>query len=108
MSTGFEKTILFAAIEDYVGLWELLWEFADQPEITEEEMRPAIADLTQRGLIKLYFCREPYGELSAVEFEGYEKVLANLYCWVVPGVNQTGIRASATKQGEAYYRSLLE
>ena len=100
------KRILWAAIEDYVGLWEISWEFGKDAE------KPSTADLTEilsqyidQGYVELFHCKEPYGELEKIETNP-KAILAESSNWKEPREGAVSIRVSATEKGQDYYKSL--
>ena len=101
-----EKTVLWAAIEDYCGLWELPWEIRSiHPSMTVAESQPkaleALLSLLGKGYVELLYCEEPYGSLTALDSEDYLHILQKPYYWEVPMPGTQAIRVSATKEGEA-------
>ncbi|MBN1981662.1 MAG: hypothetical protein JW795_09030 [Chitinivibrionales bacterium] len=100
------KRILWASIEDYAGLWELLWEFNnDSAEITEHEIRQATVELLLKQFLELYFCKEPYGEMTKID-SGWKDLLLNDKYWKIPENNAVSIRVSATEIGKKYFETL--
>jgi hypothetical protein len=107
--TGAARTALWQAIEDYSGLWELLWELKTQrPEVDDRQLRSeasaAVADLVLRGLIDLYRCQEPYGQLSKIATEEITTVLAEDAVWAEPEKGGISVRMGATQAGEETYK----
>ncbi len=106
----FAKILLWACIEDYAGLWELLWEvnskFPELPENERKRMSLNVASLLlDNGFIKLYRCKEPYGELSELDADEARVVLGEERNWEAPEFEGVSIRAAATEKGEELYQS---
>jgi len=102
------KHILWLAIEDYSGLWEVVWEINSRyGELSETERmvlaRQVVRDLASRGWVALYRCQEPYGDMVPLSLEEYERVLLNPANWVQPTADSVSIRISATEAGERAY-----
>lgn len=104
------RRILWACIEDYAGLWELLWEAntefpnecaADRELATQRLVR----SFHNKGLVTLYRCQEPYGELTQIGPDQVSGLLEDRRNWEAPDIRGLSIRASATKAGEAAYRN---
>lgn len=106
----FIKVLLWACIEDYAGLWELLWEVNSKfPELTDAEKKcmslEALQLLIEKDFIRLYRCKEPYGKLSELEASVALVALTKEKNWVAPELADVSIRAGATQKGEALYKS---
>ena len=102
------KAMLWACVEDYAGLWELVWELNTQfPNYAasdrEAAARHGVAALVETGLVKLYRCQEPYGELTELDAAGAEAAVASRKNWEAPANNAVSIRAGATDQGKTAY-----
>jgi len=104
------KVVLWATIEDYVGLWELLWEVNTQfSDIPEEQRKQALLEVLQqllnKDLINLYSCKEPYGEVSILDKSIAYAALTEEKNWQAPDLTDISIRAGATEKGEAFYQT---
>lgn len=103
-----KKKILWAAIENYAGLWELCWELASEfPENSISENRNAVQkillELLTRKFIALY--RHQWGSESYIIINESE-VLNSLFAdanWEPPEIGQACIVVSATELGETAY-----
>jgi hypothetical protein len=103
-----EKKILWAAIEDYAGLWELSWEFATEfPENSISENRSTVLkkllELLARKFIAFYrhkWGSESYDIINESDVSNTLFVDAN---WEPPEIGQVCIVISATKLGETAY-----
>lgn len=100
-----ERKILWAAIEDYAGLWELVWELASScPEIPEPERKAVaeriVTELLEHGCIELYERHELGGREGLVPKGRWEELLSNELNWHEPAVGSTQVLVGATPFGE--------
>lgn len=107
---GIAKIQLWACIEDYAGLWELLWEvnskFPKCPESQRKRLSlEAVQLLLDRGLIKLYQCQEPYGDLSELDLQTARSALKRESYWEAPEFRGISIRVGATEKGKAMWQA---
>ena len=96
--------LLWACIEDYAGLWELLWEakskLSDYGKNCQKSMvREAVLTLIKMGYITLYQCKEPYGETDPLTIEDAVSAVDDEHNWMAPEFDRVSIRASATEEG---------
>ncbi|MFW9928262.1 MAG: hypothetical protein ACFFD1_02615 [Candidatus Thorarchaeota archaeon] len=104
------KLVLWAAIEDYCGLWEIPWELKNlQNSFNESQLKilslEIIKFLISGGFIELFYCKEPYGDITKISD-------TNLYCnllnqskyWDIPNSGDKSIRINATQKGEKLYQ----
>lgn len=104
MKYEFLKAILWAAIEDYNGLWEIPWELNSIDEKYPSALPLNIAKiLLKEELINLYYCQEPYGEMTLISSLEVQKVLLDIKYWEAPLEDSISIRFSATEKGEKLY-----
>ena len=108
MKSELVKIVLWACIEDYAGLWELLWEAnSGFPEISEDDRRrltyEVVLLLLNRGAIKLYRCQEPCQSISELDMESATLALNLKGNWDSPDFEGASIRVGATKSGEGLY-----
>ena len=101
------KKIIWAAIEDYIGVWEIPWELSSLSDSDSEKLRISkkiVELLLKRNLVKLYSCKEPYGEMIELSnFDEEMKILNDDKIWNTPKENDIGIRIGATQIGQDYY-----
>jgi len=105
------KALLWAAIEDYVGLWEAVWELrALHPDAIPNELtdraKTILRDFLRDGLIHLYRVVEPDGEPEIIEDVEASGLLASPDSWEEPGPDWVTIRFSATAGGVQAYAGL--
>lgn len=102
--------ILFAANEDYCGLWEVYEEAKDlYCDLSREELiaqsKEAILYLLDLNWIKLYLCQEPLQNESVIAIDIKEIVvtLSNEKYWGPPNKGAISVRLLTTKDGEAAF-----
>lgn len=103
------KRILFLAIEDYSGLWEVVWEInTNYPYLGDNEKyliaKRLVSLLFNKGYIKYYWCKEPYGDIEEIANQETENILNRKDYWEAPENNSIAIRIGITKEGEKEYR----
>ena len=102
-----EEKILWAAIEDYAGLYEVIWEFGNEiPPIPFDKIQTTVLSLLHQGYIELFKCEEPYGEVTKIN-DGCIDILSDKKNWDPPELYAISIKVSATESGEKYYKSLV-
>lgn len=105
------KNILWATIEDYAGLWEVLWEVNSLTcENTYEENKKIayvnLVDFLKKGIVDFFYCVEPYGELKKIEnINEILNLLKNDKYWHEPEKNEISIRVGSTEKGKKYYEN---
>jgi len=100
------KTLLWLAIEDYSGLWEAVWELRSlHPRADSDELiatsKEVLAGFLRDGLIELYRCVEPYGDMTRVDDGDAPRLLEVAEGWDAPEDGALSVRFSATSAGEA-------
>lgn len=103
-----KRALLWLAIEDYAGLWESVWQLRTlHPEYGDAELAHLAQAIVTRffedGLVRLYRCHEPYGELSPIEDSQTAGILLSDEHWLEPAAYAVSIRYSATDAGENIY-----
>lgn len=96
--------VLWLAIEDVSGLWEVLWDMkARYPTMVEDERKAvalrAVRDLIRREWIELYSRKEPGGEPLKLPQTGLDTVLGDAGNWREPEPGTISIRIGATDAG---------
>lgn len=110
MLADYVKILLWACIEDYAGIWELLWEINSKfPELPRSERRRVTFEVIQlllhNNFVKLYRCKEPYGDLSELDTDAAHLALKEDKNWEPPAIDGVSIRAEATEKGKDLYQS---
>jgi hypothetical protein len=103
------RRVLWLAIEDYSGLWEVIWELNAQIPNRESDRTRVLAkrlvyDLLAKGLIQIYQCQEPDGDPVAVSADAGKKALEQTEAWEPPRFDGSSWRIGATDEGERAYR----
>jgi hypothetical protein len=107
------KALLWASIEDYCGLWELVWELntLHPNNSSQENQRIALRYVLyflSKDLVKLFYCQEPYGRLTeVVGIDSYVDFLQESNIWAPPLPGTRSVRVSATGAGEKYYKNIM-
>lgn len=101
------ELLLFSAIEDDAGLWEMRWELNTQEQDVPIDERNAhallaVRELLRRGWARLSWTLEPDTELHPIPAEEIERVLADPASWEPVEFGEWAVRISATPEGEAH------
>ena len=108
-----ERVALLQAIEDYSGLWEILWELNGlDPDGQEKahigQATVAIKRLARDGYVEVFYCQEPYGEMVRVEDEELTNALGDIRMWRGPEPDARSVLISATEAvSKAYFTGRL-
>ncbi len=99
--------VLWSAIEDFAGLWEVEWELRSNgvaEDRLRDRARSIVLSLLQSGLVEAFECVEPYGDLRKLDRESAEATIARDESWLEPEADAVSVRIGATPDGEdAYY-----
>jgi hypothetical protein len=103
-----ERKVLWAAIEDYVGLWEIIWELASScPEIPESDRKSfaerAVRCLIARNCLQLYERSEIGGKEQLVSRARWDELLSDEANWGEPSSRSIEVLLGATNAGEKLY-----
>jgi hypothetical protein len=103
-----ERTILWLAIEDFSGMWEVVWQLRSlRPEDSDAELnrraKDVLSHLLQRGWADLYHCEEPYGRLSKIPSGETDAILGEAGAWEEPQAGAISKRIGATAKGRKAY-----
>lgn len=99
-----KNDVLWLAIEDISGLWEVLWDLKSHyPTMSEAERKAsaidAVRELIQSRLIEVYSCREPAGDPKKMADSAVEQALLDSKNWQEPDAGAVSIRIGATDAG---------
>ena len=99
--------ILWSTIEDFVGLWEILWELnsLQQKTNSRDDAIKILNFLQANKLITFYFSKWGSDELIKISEEEVSKLIANDTYWSPPELGQECIKVGSTKEGEDVYNS---
>lgn len=100
-----EQEVLSAAVEDYTGLWEILWQLNNEfPGAPPFENRRAatrvIASLVDRGLVALYLGSDFPSGARRIALDEVAEVLRADANWSEPPPHAEHVRLAATDAGE--------
>ncbi len=103
-----ERAILWLAIEDFSGTWEVVWQFRalrhqDSDVELNQRAEDVLARLPQRGWVDLYHCEEPYGKLSKLPSGETDSILGEASAWEAPQAEAVSKRICATAEGRKVY-----
>lgn len=103
--------LLWSTIEDFVGLWELLWEVNsnlkhDSPS-NKELVKKIILYLLEVGLLKLYYNKWGDDKLEEISHQEAIKTIKGDNFWLPPKVNDLCVKIGSTEKGEKYYNEEL-
>lgn len=105
-----QNETLELAVEDFYGLWEIIWRFrALSPHSTDPELRThaenAVRTLLAGGLVALFRRSKVGGEESPVDQNEIEAALSDQSNWDEPKPDSVQMLVGATSLGErVYYR----
>jgi hypothetical protein len=108
------EKVLWSSIEDYCGLWELVWEINTlHPNRSRKDSQhialQCMLYLISKDWVRLFYCQEPYGKMiEIVDRNIYHSLLKDLKVWKSPLPGARSIRISATKSGEKYYEMIAK
>lgn len=111
MNSEVRKQILWAAIEDYCGLYEVLWELnTTHPHVPEVDRRRAakecISAMLRRGWLNLCWMRWGTGESRAnlIPPSEHAEILSSGHSWEpAPGRGKPYVVIDATPAGKRAY-----
>ncbi|MGI8860528.1 MAG: hypothetical protein ACR2HO_10315 [Rubrobacteraceae bacterium] len=112
--SGHLRDVLGSAVEDYCGLWEVVWELNTQYlEISQHERYSAaksiVRTLISQGWVDLYEDRGLGGrDLEPLRREAYEQTLSDQANWESPIPKSKAVWIGATDAGEEAYYQMAE
>lgn len=109
---GLVYKILWSTIEDFVGLWEILWEVnsvmcengqKDNQVIAKKMLRYFL----EQNLVTFYINKWGSDDLEELQFQEAIKVLDEEKYWNAPEINEWCIQIGNTEMGEKFYNQDL-
>jgi hypothetical protein len=102
--------ILSSAVEDFCGMWEVLWALRSRyPDATEIELKDVaineMLELLRSDLIRLYSGDLFEGEEKALKTEEASSEILLAENWIPPQQGKPHVRFAATEHGESLYYS---
>jgi len=103
-----EEKILWAAIEDYAGLWEVLWEFGKEESAAGyNQIQTTVIGLFEKGFIELYEYNDLNNKKSKIK-KDIINIINEKKNWNPPEKLGITFRISATSNGKKYYKKLIK
>lgn len=104
--------ILWSTIEDFVGLWEILWELnSELPENSEktnqEISKKILGYFLKQNLVIVYTNKWGGDEFESKDFNEAMQLIEVEAFWNAPSINQLCIKVGNTEKGEKYYNEEL-
>lgn len=104
--------ILWSTIEDYVGLWEILWELnSELPENCQREnqdiSKKIVRYFLDQNLVTFYVSKWGSDELEAKDYRESLNLIENEKLWEAPAINELCVKIGNTEKGEKYYNEEL-
>lgn len=104
--------ILWSTIEDYVGLWEILWELNSLfPENGQKEnqvrAKQILKHFLEQNLVTFYMSTWGSDKLTELQFKEASKMLNGEKYWQAPQKNEQCIKIGNTEKGEKCYNDEL-
>jgi len=96
-----QRLILDLAVEDAIGLWEIVWRSAQlKPAPTRHELVETTLAMVEEGLLRVLSVTEEECPLDNAQAASEIQKAAN---WSVPDVGEHHVRVVATESGERLY-----
>src|SRR5690606_13159168 len=104
--------ILWSTIEDFVGLWEILWELNSvlpqkSRDENHENAKKILKYFLEQNLVTFYLNKWGSDELEELQFDEALKILKEEKYWNAPEINELCIKIGNTDKGEKYYNEEL-
>ncbi|GAA4314316.1 hypothetical protein [Compostibacter hankyongensis] len=104
--------ILWSTIEDFVGLWEILWELnsllpGKGYKENLESAKKILKYFLEQNLVIFYMNRWGNDELEELSFNETLKFLGDEKYWNAPSINELCIKSGNTEKGEKFYNEEL-
>lgn len=104
--------MLWSTIEDFVGLWEILWELNSVlPENAQKEnqakAKKILRYFLEQKLVTFYINKWGSEELEELQLREAIKTLDEEKYWNAPEINELCIKIGNTKKGKKFYNEEL-
>ena len=103
--------ILWSTIEEFVGLWEILWEvntiLHKDVSKNKELAKKIVFYFLETELIKLYYDTWGNDELREIDNQEAMEIIKGEKFWLPPEINDVCVKAGSTEKGEKYYNEEL-
>ena len=103
MDHDIERLVLERDVEDFTGLWELVWEMYGQHRVEPEAtavVRAAVKNLLDRQWVSLFRGRSFAGDQVPLSDDEVDRALESNDSWQAPSPSQEHVRIAATPEGE--------
>jgi hypothetical protein len=110
MSKEIRLKILWSTIEDFVGLWEVVWEL-NSLAIQDNNQRNAIDILTylnKNDFVRFYYSIWGQDDLVEIPNDQALKVLTEDKYWKPSSFGEKCVKVGSTIKGENYYNNNYE
>lgn len=101
------RVILDAGVEDYTGLWKLVWYVRDSLHVQEHEARQlaqrSLAELLLADLVRLYQGQTFAGDERRLATQEALKIVGESRRWDPPVADEPQLRIAAAEAGRARY-----
>lgn len=110
----YELKLLELSVEDFYGLWEIIWTFRQlSPDRSESELvsiaRDSLKNLFGRGWVRIFSRIGAAGDVTPLQSDEVEDILSECKNWEEPTIDSVQIVIGATPEGErAYHTSKRE
>lgn len=103
--------LLWASIEDYVGLWELLWEIdsasSNDLEANKGSAKKFLLYSLNTNLIKCYYNRWGNDQIQEIGRQEAIEIIEGDRFWLAPELGDLCVKLGSTEKGEMYYNESL-
>jgi hypothetical protein len=105
---GIASKILWSTIEDFVGLWEILWELnsilpKNSQKENQEKAKEILIYFLEQNLVTFYWSKWGSEELEELQFNEALKLLGGEKYWDAPAINELCVKIGSTEKGEMVY-----
>jgi len=112
MNTELIYKLLWSTIEDFVGLWEILWEVNSTLPNNDEKKNKKLAKkiliyFLEAELIKIYYDKWGNDQLQEINQQEWRKIINREKFWLPPKINDVCVKVGSTEKGERYYNEEL-
>ncbi len=111
MSKKIIYKLLWSAIEDFVGLWELHWEvntiLKSDSYSNKELIKRVLLYFLDARLINLYYDKWGDNQLQKISQQEAIEIIKGEKFWSAPQMNNVCVKVGSTEKGEKYYNEEL-
>ena len=111
MSKELMYKVLWSTIEEFVGLWEFLWEINCSPKgnltSNREIAKKLLLYFLEIGLVKLFYNKWGDEQLHEISHQESIEIIKGDKFWLAPELNDLCVKIGCTEKGERYYNEEL-